>query len=176
MLQASPLNFRRIIMWLGRIVIAVIFIYAGLAKLIRWDLHLPHMSFPFPWKDTIPTSLFAAQIDSYQMVPPWASLFIAHWLPWAEILVGVLLLIGWRLHIWATFVTLIIGGFFVAVLRAYALGLDINCGCFAKPEPLTWVTVLRDGSLFLLALLMTVFAFLEARKPHPWSAAETPSA
>jgi hypothetical protein len=32
------------------------------------------------------------------------------------------------------------------------------------------MTVLRDGSLFLLAVLMTVFAFQEARKPHPWSA------
>jgi len=30
--------------------------------------------------------------------------------------------------------------------------------------------VLRDGALFLLAVLMTVFAFQEARKPHPWTA------
>jgi hypothetical protein len=29
--------------------------------------------------------------------------------------------------------------------------------------------VLRDGALLLLAVLMTVFAFQEARKPHPWS-------
>ena len=55
-------------------------------------------------------------------------------------------------------------------VRAYALHLDINCGCFAKPEPLTGITVLRDGALFLLAVLMTVFAFQEARKPHPWAA------
>jgi hypothetical protein len=104
------------------------------------------------------------------MLPAWAVLQVAHWLPWTEIAIGLLLLIGWRLRIWATVVTLIIGGFFAAVVRAYALHMDINCGCFAKPEPLTGMTVLRDGALFLLAVLMTVFAFQEARKPHPWTA------
>lgn len=169
MMQSAPFTYRRIIIWLGRILIAGIFIYAGLAKMIRWDMH-PRPPFG------IATSLFALQIDSYQMLPPWATLQVAHWLPWVEIAIGVLLLIGWRLRIWATLVTVIIGGFFVAVVRAYALHLDINCGCFAKPEPLTGLTVLRDGSLFLLAVLMTVFAFQEARKPHPWTTAETRSA
>ena len=169
MMQSAPFNFRRIVIWVGRIVLAAIFVYAGLAKMIRWDMHpRPPMS--------IATSLFALQIDSYQMLPPWATLQVARWLPWAEIVVGLLLLVGWRLRIWATLVTLIIGGFFGAVVRAYALHLDINCGCFAKPEPLTGITVLRDGALFLLAVLMTVFAFQEARTPHPWSAAEGPSA
>jgi hypothetical protein len=32
------------------------------------------------------------------------------------------------------------------------------------------MTVVRDGAFTALALLMTVFAFIEARKPHPWSA------
>lgn len=163
MMQSAPFNLRRLIIWLGRIVIAAIFIFAGLAKLIRWDMH-PRPSIG------IATSLFALQIDSYQMLPSWAVLQMAHWLPWAEIAVGPLLLIGWRLRIWSTLVTLIIGGFFAAVVRAYTLHLDINCGCFAKPEPLTGMTVLRDGSLFLLAILMTVFAFQESRNPHPWSA------
>lgn len=170
MMQSAPFNYRRIIIWLGRIILAAIFIYAGLAKMIRWDMH------PRP-PVGIATSLFALQIDSYQMLPPWMTLQVARWLPWAEIIVGALLLIGWQLRIWATIVTLIIGGFFAAVVRAYALHLDINCGCFARPEPLTGMTVLRDGVLFLLAVLMTVFVFQEARKPHPWSApaSEQPS-
>jgi uncharacterized membrane protein YphA (DoxX/SURF4 family) len=163
MMESAPLNFRRIIIWIGRLVIAAIFIFAGLAKLIRWDMH-PRPSIG------IATSLFALQIDSYQMLPSWVVLQVAHWLPWLEIAVGLLLLIGWRLRIWSTLVTLIIGGFFVAVVRAYFLHLDINCGCFAKPEPLTGITVLRDGALFFLAILMTIFAFQESRKPHPWSA------
>jgi hypothetical protein len=34
------------------------------------------------------------------------------------------------------------------------------------------MTVLRDGALAALALLMTIFSFIEARQPHPWSAPE----
>jgi uncharacterized membrane protein YphA (DoxX/SURF4 family) len=163
MMQSAPFNFRRIIIWLGRLVLAGIFIYAGYAKLFRPDMN------PRP-PISIALSLFALQIDSYQMLPPWASLLLAKTLPFAEIGIGLLLLIGWQLRIWATIITLIIGGFFVTVARAYALHLDINCGCFAKPEPLTGMTVLRDGALLLLAVLMTVFAYQEAHKPHPWTA------
>src|SRR6516225_2695265 len=137
MIESAPLNYRRVVIWIGRLVIAGIFIYAGLAKVIRWDMH------PRPPLG-IARTLFALQIDSYQMLPAWAVLQVAHWLPWTEIAIGLLLLIGWRLRIWATVVTLIIGGFFAAVVRADAL--------------------------FLLAVLMTVFAFQEARKPHPWTA------
>jgi hypothetical protein len=52
------------------------------------------------------------------------------------------------------------------------MGLQINCGCFANPEPLTIKTVLRDGALVALAALMTIFAFQEAQKPHPWAASQ----
>jgi uncharacterized membrane protein YphA (DoxX/SURF4 family) len=168
MMQSAPFNYRRLIIWIGRIVLAAIFIYAGYAKLFRPDMH-PRPPIP------IALSLFALQIDSYQMVPPWASLFVSKTLPFAEIVIGLLLLIGWQLRIWATIITLIIGGFFTSVVRAYALHLDINCGCFAKPEPLTGMTVFRDGVLLLLAVLMTVFAFQEARRPHPWFTSQKPT-
>jgi hypothetical protein len=106
------------------------------------------------------------------LLSPGGVSFIAHTLPFAEIILGLLLLIGWRFRIWATLVTLIMLGFFAAVVRSYALGMQINCGCFATPEPLTIKIVIRDGALVALALLMTIFAFIEARKPHPWSAPE----
>jgi len=63
-------------------------------------------------------------------------------------------------------------GFFAAVLRAYLLGMNINCGCFATPEPIGLRKVLEDAALSGLAVLMTIFAFVEARQPHPWAAAE----
>jgi len=65
-------------------------------------------------------------------------------------------------------------GFFFAVVRSYAMGLQINCGCFATPEPLTIKTVVRDGALAALAVLMTIFAFVEARTAHAWAANKTP--
>ena len=163
MMQTSPLNFRRAVIWLGRIVLGGIFIYAGYAKLFLPTMH-PHPPM------AIALSLFALQVDSYQIFPPWAVYGVAHSLPFAEIALGMLLLVGWKLRIWATLITLIMLGFFVAVMRSYAMGLQINCGCFSNPEPLTIKTLFRDGSLAALALVMTVFAFLEARKPHTWAA------
>ena len=61
---------------------------------------------------------------------------LAHTLPFAEIIIGLMLLIGWRLKIWATLVTLIMLGFLSVVTRAYLLHMDINCGCFGTPEKL----------------------------------------
>jgi uncharacterized membrane protein YphA (DoxX/SURF4 family) len=162
MMQSSPFNVRRAIIWLGRLILAGIFIYAGYSKIF-----LPIMR-PRP-PIGVALSFFAVQVDSYQLLPPWGVNLVAHTLPFAEISLGLLLLIGWRLRIWATVVTLIMLGFFAAVVRSYALGLQINCGCFATPEPLTIKTVLRDGGLAALAVLMTIFAFREARQPHPWS-------
>jgi uncharacterized membrane protein YphA (DoxX/SURF4 family) len=166
MLQSSPFNFRRAVIWIGRLVLAGVFIYAGYAKIALPTMH------PRP-PIGLALSFFAMQVDSYQVLPPWGVNFVAHTLPFAEITLGVLLLIGWQLRIWATLTTLLILGFFAVVVRSYAAGMQINCGCFANPEPLTIWTVIRDGALAALAVVMTVFAFIEARKPHPWTAPET---
>jgi uncharacterized membrane protein YphA (DoxX/SURF4 family) len=167
LLQANPLNFRRAVMWTGRLLLGGIFIYAGYAKIFMPGMHpRPPIGIAF--------ALFALQVDSYQLLPPAAVNFVARTLPVTEIALGLLLIIGWQLRIWGTIVSLIMLGFFAAVVRSYAMGLQINCGCFANPEPLTINTVFRDGLLSALAVLMTVFAFLEARKPHPWTAASNP--
>jgi hypothetical protein len=113
---------------------------------------------------------FAFQVESYKVLPAAAVTFVAHTLPFAEIVLGLLLLIGWRLRIWAFMISLILLGFLAVVTRAYLLHMEINCGCFGTPEPLTGMTVLRDLALAALAVLTTVFAFQEARQPHPWSA------
>ena len=165
MTESSPLNLRRAVVWIGRLILAGVFIYAGYSKLA-----LPNIK-PRP-PIGVALSLFALQVDSFQMLPPWAVNVVAHTLPFAEIALGVLLLIGWQLRIWATLASLILLGFFAAVVRSYALGLQINCGCFANPEPLTIKTVIRDGMLVALSLVLTIVSFVNAREPHPWSAPE----
>src|SRR5258708_7261508 len=165
MIQSGPLKLRRVVLWIGRLLLAGIFIYAGYSKIFLPIMH-PHPPVG------VALSFFAMQVDSYQILPPWGVNIVAHTLPFAEVALGLLLLIGWRLRIWATIVTLIMLGFFAAVLRSYALGVQINCGCFATPEPLTIKTVFRHGALAARALLLTIFAFMDARKPHPWSSPE----
>lgn len=170
MLESSPFNYRRIIIWIGRLVLGVIFVYAGLAKLFLPNTHLWPMFF-LKFSVSTNLSMFQTQVESYKLLSPETSALLAHTLPFVEIVLGLLLLIGWGLRIWATLVTLIMLGFLTVVTHAYLLHMDINCGCFGTPEKLTGMTVVRDSLLAALALATTVFAFLEARQPHPWSAA-----
>ena len=171
MLQSSPLNFRRAFIWVGRLVLGGIFIYAGYSKAF-----LPnHTLWPFFFlKFSVSTNLanFALQVEAFKLLPPWGVQFVAHTLPFTEIALGLLVLIGWRLRIWASLLTIIMLGFFFVVLRAYLLHMNINCGCFATPEPIGPRKILEDAALSVLALTMTYFAFIEARKPHPWTAPE----
>ncbi len=171
MMQSSPWNLRRAVMWIGRLLLGGIFIYAGYSKIFLPNTNLwPY----FILKFSISLNLgnFAAQVEAFKMLPPWGVQFVAHTLPFTEIILGLLLLIGWRLRIWASLLTLIMLGFFAVVLRAYLLHMNINCGCFATPEPIGPRKILEDAALSVLALLMTVFAFREAREPHPWAAPE----
>ncbi|HXY26095.1 MAG TPA: MauE/DoxX family redox-associated membrane protein [Candidatus Acidoferrum sp.] len=174
MMQSSPFNFRRAIIGIGRLVLGGIFVYAGFAKLLMPNSNLWPM-FALKLSISMNFSLFADQVESYKMISREASQMVAHTLPFVEIVLGLLLLIGWRLRIWATAITVIMAGFLGVVTRAYLLHMDINCGCFGTPEKLTGMTVLRDSIFVALALLMTIFAFLEARKPHPWTAPEKAS-
>jgi uncharacterized membrane protein YphA (DoxX/SURF4 family) len=174
MMQSSPLNFRRAIIWIGRLVLGGIFIYAGFSKVLMPNTHLWPM-FVLKFSLSMNISTFAQQVESYKMISPEASQMVAHVLPFVEIALGLLVLIGWGLRIWATAITLIMVCFLAVVTRAYLLHMDINCGCFGAPEKLTGMTVVRDGAFAALALLMTVFAFIEARQPHPWSAPEKAS-
>jgi uncharacterized membrane protein YphA (DoxX/SURF4 family) len=172
MMQSSPFNFRRMVIWIGRLVLGGIFVYAGFSKLLMPNnAHLWPMFF-LKFSISMNISVFAQQIESYKMISPEASQLVAHTLPFLEIVLGLLLLIGWRLRIWATAITVIMMGFLAVVTRAYLLHMDINCGCFGTPEKLTGMTVVRDAAFAALALGMTILVFIEAREPHPWLAPE----
>ena len=129
-MQSSPLNFRRAVIGVGRLVVGGIFIYAGYAKLAYPNRNFwPYLFLKLSLSMNI--SQFAAQVEAFKLLPPSGVQFVAYTLPFTEIVLGVLLLVGWRLRIWASLVTVIMTGFFVVVTRAYLLHMDINCGCFA---------------------------------------------
>ena len=72
MLQSSPVNFRGAFIWVGRLVLGGIFIYAGYSKAF-----LPnHTLWPFFFlKFSVSTNLanFALQDEAFKLLPPWAS-------------------------------------------------------------------------------------------------------
>jgi uncharacterized membrane protein YphA (DoxX/SURF4 family) len=171
MMESAPFNFRRVIIWLGRFVLGGIFLYAGYSKIFfpnRFFWPLAMLKFSVAAN----LSNFGFQVQSYKMLSPARVSFVAHTLPFAEILLGLLLLIGWRLKIWGALASLLLLGFVSVVTRAYLLHMDINCGCFAAPEPVSIKKILEDTAMAALAVAMTVFALQEARQPHPWTAPE----
>jgi uncharacterized membrane protein YphA (DoxX/SURF4 family) len=131
-----------------------VFIYAAYTKLKQ------------PWL------LFALSIDSYRLLPQWAVLSIARTLPWFELLLGVLLILGYQLRLVSAMASALLLTFFAVMVRSYAKGLGIDCGCFGVGEALSARTLLRDGLLLAASLLVCVSAFRLSRR----GAASTPAA
>jgi uncharacterized membrane protein YphA (DoxX/SURF4 family) len=154
-----------ILLIVGRLTLAGIFLFAAYAKL------KPQAA--MPWSGaSIRTSLsmFAMQVDSYQLLPPQLVSPAAHFLPLFELFLGLWLLSGVWLRYSSLVTTLLLGAFFAMMVRTYRMGLEINCGCFGPGERLGPKTLLRDGSLLALALAVTIGAFLLRRKHSERSA------
>lgn len=151
----------KILLLIGRLALAAIFIFAAYAKL------KPQAA--MPWSvGSVRTSLsmFAMQVDSYQLLPPSLVSPAAHLLPFFELGLGLWLLSGILLRYSSLLTSLLLGAFFTVMVRTYAMGLEINCGCFGPGEQLGKKTLLRDGSLLGLAVAVTIGAFLLHRRRH----------
>jgi uncharacterized membrane protein YphA (DoxX/SURF4 family) len=135
----------RAIAILLRVALGAVFVYAAWVKIRD------------PWE------LFALAISSYQILPLKAVELVARTLPWLEMAVGLMLLAGWGLRVSATVTSLLLVVFFGLIVRAYLKGMEISCGCFGNNEPITWLTMLRDGSMLAGSLLLTVMAFRRQR-------------
>jgi hypothetical protein len=89
---------------------------------------------------------------------------MARILPWFELLLGGLLIVGIGLRWAGSITTALLLVFIGAMTRAKILGLEINCGCFGNNEKLGTATLIRDSSLLVLALAVTIGAFLIKRR------------
>jgi len=139
-------KFVRILLLVLRIGLGALFVYAAWVKLRD------------PWQ------IFAMSIDAYRILPLQAVELAARIIPWLELAIGLLLIAGLWLRISGSIVSLLLLTFFVLMVRAYAKGMAIDCGCFGPGEAISWKTLLRDGALLAAALLVTTMAFLNRRK------------
>jgi uncharacterized membrane protein YphA (DoxX/SURF4 family) len=159
MTNSAQGSLGRVLLIIGRLALAGIFLFAAYAKM------KPQAA--MGWSSaSVKTSLsmFAMQVDSYQLLPPQLVSPAAHFLPPFELFLGVWLLSGFLFRYSALMTTLLLGAFFAMMVRTYKMGLEINCGCFGPGERLGVGTLLRDGSLLALALAVTVGAFVLSRR------------
>lgn len=99
----------------ARLVLGGILLYAGFTKLNDG------------WR-------FAEAIANYRILPAQANQLLALTLPWLEVVLGLLLVLGLWLRAAAGLATVLFLGFSVAVIAALARQLDISCGCFGTGE------------------------------------------
>ena len=162
---------RRIALLIGRLILAGIFLAAAYGKLRP---QIPDT----PWSVTsVKTSLsfFAMAVNSFQLLSDRQVSFVAHTLPFAELILGLWLLSGWLLRFSAGAASVLLVGFLGVMVRAYMQGLEINCGCFGPGERLGPWSLVRDGSMLAFSLAVTVVAFLGRPKGARAAGAETDS-
>jgi uncharacterized membrane protein YphA (DoxX/SURF4 family) len=146
MASASSRSTGWILLLFGRLALGGLLIYAAYAKLRA------------PWAQ------FAVTVDGYKLLPPDAIIPIAKFLPWFELALGILVVIGIGLRWFAALATLLLATFFAVLVRSLAKGMQIDCGCFGPGgDPLSWKTLVRDGIFLAGSLAVTLGAFWRHR-------------
>jgi putative oxidoreductase len=130
----------RVIHWLSRLFLAAVFVYSGYVKLQE------------PLQ-------FAVAIHAYKLAPETMEYPLATYLPWLELLLGLLVLSGWKIRYSAMAATGLLFFFIVILSITYARGIEANCGCFSLDDRISIKTIVRD-SLFIIP---AIFLVLESR-------------
>ncbi len=126
---------------LARLFIGGLFVYAAVYKV--WD----------------PGS-FAVAVRNYMIVPAQYSNLVALTLPWVELAVGLFLILGVQVKPSAFLATGMLAVFLGAMVYAYSIGLDIDCGCFGSVKESAGrigpYHILRDSALLSISFLIIV--------------------
>lgn len=121
-----------------RLFCGVLFIYAAYDKILH----------PLAFSDTV---------FNYHLLPRQLVNIFSLWLPWLELVAGIMLVAG----IWGRACAALLSGmmlmFLVAIGQAVFRGIDIHCGCFTQngdaTDPVSFLTIARDIA-FLIATLL----------------------
>jgi uncharacterized membrane protein YphA (DoxX/SURF4 family) len=130
----------------ARLALAAVFLWAAYTKLRD------------PWM------IFAMEIDAMKIVPGSMVEFLARTMPWFELVLGVLLVVGIQTRYVASVATALLMVFFATLLVLYLRGFQGDCGCFGPGEQLGPKTLARDGVLILLSIWVTWEAFRRSKR------------
>ena len=128
----------------ARIILGMVFVYASYDKILH-------------------PAAFAKLINNYQILPDELVNLSAIFLPWLELTIGFLLIIG----VWlpgSVFISNILLIFFIfALMYNKARGLDISCGCFSTSQgeaSESTLYLLRDFSFVVIAVYLFFKVFI----------------
>lgn len=119
-----------------RLILAGVFLYASVDKIQH-------------------PQAFASVIRDYRILPDILVNIPAIILPWLELMLGVLLLVGRLREGTLLLVNALLITFWVTLVVNYFRGIDVGCGCFSttreESSPMLWY-IFRDGLFVVLAL------------------------
>jgi len=101
-------------------------------------------------------------VRAYDVLPPVGVELVAGVLPWLEIALAALLLLGLGTRVVAVASALLVLAFVTGVSQAWARGLSIDCGCFGgggqvEPGQTAYVQELgRDMGFLVLAAWLVI--------------------
>jgi len=124
---------------LCRLVLGGVFIYASLDKIAH-------------------PAEFAKAIGNYHVLPFGLENLLALFLPWLELLTGILLIVGIMVD-GATILIISMNIVFIfAISQALARGISIECGCFSVSTEggsnIGFQTILRDFVYLIMAFII----------------------
>jgi len=132
----------RLTPWLGtlaRLVLGTAFVWAGLAKVTD-------------------VAGSGRAVALYEIVSPQAARLIGAELPFVEIALGILLLIGLGTRVAAVMTAGLLAVYLAAIASVWARGLSIGCGCFGGGGTVSsgaalgyLVDIVRDAVLLIAA-------------------------
>ncbi len=125
---------------LARLIVGLVFLVSGLGKILAKQ-------------DTV------RQVRAYKILPEPLARVYGRLLPWGEMGLASLLLVGLGTRLAALALGLLLMSFGIAVSVNLARGVQMDCGCSARPERLGWRTLVR---IFVLLALATEIAVYEA--------------
>ena len=128
------------LLFLFRIVLAMIFIYAGMEKISD-------------------TNGFSISINNYKILPLFSVNIFAITLPWLELTTGILLLFGIKVKENSFIISVLLIIFIIAISISLIRGLNIDCGCFGTVSgtKIGVNKIIEDLVLLLLGVILIKF-------------------
>jgi putative oxidoreductase len=135
-----------------RVVLGILFIYSGVMKIID-------------------TNFFVKSLENYKLLPVEALNIFALIIPWLELIIGILLLLGIFVKEGALLGSIMMVIFIVAIIIALSRGLNIECGCFgtADASKIGLLKIIEDffilsGFLWLTLMGSDYLAIIKEKK------------
>ncbi|MFC2119434.1 MauE/DoxX family redox-associated membrane protein [Bacteroidota bacterium] len=128
------------LLFLFRVIIGFIFIYAGTLKI----------SDPAGFSDAI---------NNYDLLPLSFVNYFAITLPWIEVVAGLFLLFGISVKENSLIISVMLVVFILAIIISLGRGLNIECGCFGTTSgtKVGIIKLVENIILLCLTLLLTKF-------------------